>query len=122
WMRTLDELRGSFASLRRALKRSSAGTFMSSAIDFSAARRAAYCATSLSRFLLRLIWLSLAISALSVEGKLEAGEKRFRLLVRLRGGVDDDVHAPGRLGLVVVDLDEDDVLLEAHGEVAAPVE
>ena len=36
--------------------------------------------------------------------------------------LNDDVHAPHRFGLVVVDLDEDDVLLQAHGVVAAAVE
>src|SRR5690349_7434265 len=102
-MRVLDELRGSSASLRRALERSSAGSLMSSAFSFSAARRTAYCATSFSRFLLRLIWLSLAMSALSSERKLEAREKRLGFLVGPRSRVDDDVHAPHGLGLVVVD-------------------
>src|SRR5215472_17719927 len=105
-IRTFDELRGSFASLRRALKRSSAGALISSAFAFSAARLAAYFATIRSRFAFRLIWLSFAMSsALSVEWKLEAGEQRTRFLVRLRRGVDDDVHAPDVLGLVVINLD-----------------
>src|SRR6185437_17041652 len=106
-MRTLDELRGSLASLRRAAKRSSAGTFMSSAIFLSSARLAAYCATSFSRFLFRLIWLIFAMAAsIAREGELEAFEQRLGFLVGLRGGVEDDVHAPHRLGLVVVDLEE----------------
>src|SRR5215471_4487678 len=122
-MRTFDELRGSLASLRRALKRSSAGRLMSSAFAFSAARLAAYFATIRSRLAFRFIWLSFAMSsALSMERKLEAGEKRARLVVRLRGGVDDNVHAPNVLGLVVVDLDEDDVLLEAEREIPSAVE
>src|SRR6201986_4187986 len=122
-MRTLEELRGSLASLRRAAKRSSAGTFISSAIFFSSARLAAYCATSFSRFLFRLIWLVFAMAASVIrEGKLEAFEKRLGLLVGLRRGVENDVHAPNRLRLVVVDFLEHDVLLETQGIVAAPVE
>src|ERR1700761_1104126 len=112
-MRTFEELRGSLASLRRAAKRSSAGTFMSSAILFNSARLAAYCATSFSRFLLRLIWLCFAMAASIGKGKLEAFEKRFGFRVGPRRGVEDDVHAPDRFGLVVVDLEEDDVFLEA---------
>src|SRR6201996_7128142 len=101
-MRTLDELRGSLASLRRAAKSSSAGTFMSSALAFSAARLAAYCATSFSRFLFRLIWLVFAMAASVIrEGELEAFEKRLGFLVGLRRGVENDVHAPHRLRLVI---------------------
>src|SRR5262249_35934285 len=44
-----------------------------------------------------------------------------RLLVGLRAGADRDVHAPDIGGLVVIDLGEDDVLLDADGVVAAPV-
>src|SRR6516164_3952807 len=121
-MRTFDELRGSFASLSRALKRSSAGTLMSSALAFSAARLAAYCATNFSRFALRLIWESFAILASVHKGELEALKKRLRLFVGLRRRVDDDVHAPHGFGLVVVDLDEHDVLFQAHREIAASVE
>src|ERR1051326_7870226 len=91
-MRTLEELRGSLASLRRAAKRSSAGSFMSSACAFSAARLAAYCATIFSRFLLRLIWLCFAMAASVCEGELEAFEKRLgflglRLQRRALGGI-----------------------------------
>src|ERR1700749_1285022 len=119
-MRTFDELRGSFASLRRAAKRSSGATFMSSAVAFSAARLAAYCATSFSRFLFRLIWLGFAIflALLIHEREREALEKPARFCIGLRRRVEDDVHAPHRLRLVVVDFDEHDVLLQAHGIVA----
>src|SRR5665213_323643 len=121
--RTLDELRGSLASLRRAAKRSSAGTFMSSAIFFSSARLVAYCATSFSRFLFRLIWLVFAMAAsITREGELEAFEQRLGFLVGLRGCVEHDVHAPHRLRLVVVDFQEHDMFLHAHGIVAATVE
>src|ERR1700761_4550901 len=123
-MRTLEELRGSLASLRRASKRSSAGTFMSSALAFSAARLAAYWATSFSRFLLRLIWEVFAMGSAPLvrEGELEAFEQGTGLLVGLRGSVEHDVHAPHGFGLVVVDFQEHHVLLHAHGIVAAAVE
>src|ERR1700761_3116010 len=121
-MRTLEELRGSLASLRRASKRSSAGTFMSSALAFSAARLAAYWATSFSRFLLRLIWLVFAISSSIHKRELETLQKLAGFLIGLRSRVDDDVHAPHSLGLVVVDLDKHDVLFQAHGVVALAVE
>src|SRR6185503_4284815 len=117
------ELRGSLASLRRAAKRSSAGTFMSSAVFFSSARLAAYCATSFSRFLFRLIWLVFAMAAsVRREGKLEAFEKRLGLFVGLRRSVEDNIHAPNRLGLVVVDFQEHDVFLHAHGVIAPAIE
>src|ERR1700753_462991 len=123
-MRTLEELRGSLASLRRASKRSSAGTFMSSALALRAARLAAYWATSFSRFLLRLIWEVFAIVSASIrrKGELEALEKRAGFLVGLRGCVEHDVHAPHGFSLVVVDFQEHDMLLHAHGIVAAAVE
>src|SRR3569833_3519852 len=123
-MRTLEELRGSLASLRRASKRSSAGTFKSSALSLRAARRAAYWATSFSRFLLRLIWDVFAIVSASIrrKGELEAFEKRAGFLVGLRRSVEHDIHAPHRFGLVVIDFQEHDVLLHAHGIVASAVE
>src|SRR5580692_10764324 len=122
-MRTLEELRGSLASFRRAAKRSSAGTFMSSAIFFSSARLVAYCATSFSRFLFRLIWLVFAMAAsIAREGELEAFEQRLGFLVGLRGCVEHDVHAPHRLRLVVVDFQEHDMFFHAHGIVAAAIE
>src|SRR5580698_1290197 len=123
-MRVFDELRGSLASFRCAAKRSSGATDMSSVLALSAARLAAYCATIFSRFLFRLIWLVFAISlALLIhERELEALEKRTRFFVGLRRCVEDDVHTPHRLGLVVVDFDEDDVFFKAHRVVAAAVE
>src|SRR5580692_5153183 len=96
---------------------------MSSVFAFSAARRVAYCATIFSRFLFRLIWLFFAISIASIrERKLEALEKRLSFRISLRSGVDDDVHAPDGLRLVVVDFDENHVLLQAHREISAAVE
>src|SRR5262249_36910353 len=95
---------------------------MSSAFDFSAARLVAYCATIFSRLALRLTWLFFAIASSVHERELEALEKRLGFVIGPRSRVDDDIHAPRRLSLVVVDLDENDVLLEAHGVVAAAVE
>src|SRR5438477_12464125 len=120
------ELRGSFASFSRAAKRSSGATDMSSALDFRAARLAAYCATIFSRFLFRFIWLSLAMFFFSApfgsidERHLKTGEQGFCLFVGLGGRLNDDVHAPDGFGLVVVDLYKDDVLFETHRPVAAP--
>src|SRR5690606_176906 len=125
-MRFGAELRGSSASFRRASKRSSSGRLSSLAIAFSSARLAAYCLTSLLTISLRLTALFLAIACplppLRVERELEFLEERARFLVGLRGGGDDDVHAPDLIDLVVVDLREHDVFLLAHGVVAAPVE
>src|SRR5258706_2092908 len=127
WMRVGEELRGSFASFKRAAKRSSGGTDISSALAFSAARLPAYCAAIFSRFLFRLIWLSLAIglfapSALVHERHAETFEKRLGFRVGPRRGLKDDVHPPNRFGLVVIDLDKDDVLLETHRVIASSVE
>ena len=49
-------------------------------------------------------------------------EERARFLVGPGGGADDDVHAPDLVDLVVVDLREHQMLLEAQGVVAATVE
>src|SRR6185503_5278173 len=122
-MRVLDELRGSFASASCASKRSSGATFMSWIFAFSSARLTANFATSFSRLALRLIWLFFAISYSSIHKReLEAFEKRTRLFVGPRRRVDDDVHAPNRFRLVVVDFDENDVFLQAERVVAASVE
>ena len=53
---------------------------------------------------------------------MEGLEKRLALLVSLGGGHDGDVHAAGVVDLVEVDLREDELLGDAHGEVAAAVE
>src|SRR5262245_50485140 len=78
------------------------------------------------RFWLRLIWLSLAISLPAPwsihERHLETCEKRFRFSVGPGRCLKDDVHTPDGFRLVVVDLDKDDVLFEAHGVVAAAIE
>src|SRR5262245_44729643 len=79
------------------------------------------------RLSFRLIWLFFAISLLVLlksahERHLETGEKGLGLLIGPRRRLKDDVHAPYGLRLVVVDLDEDDVLLQAHRVVAPPIE
>ena len=56
------------------------------------------------------------------EREVEVTQERTGLFVGLRRGGDDDVHAPDRLGLVVVDLGEHQVLLDPERVVAAPVE
>src|SRR6185295_14664426 len=126
-MRVADELRGSSASLRRASKRSSRGSASLLAVAFSASRLAAYCLTSFLTRSLRLTALFLAMCfsfpLLRLrERELEFPKKLASFVVGLRSGGDDDVHAPDLVDLVVVDLREHDVFLEAHREVAAAVE
>src|SRR3546814_16246665 len=52
----------------------------------------------------------------------ESVQESLGFLVRLRSRADDDVHATDLVDLVVVDLREDQLLLEAEGIVAATVE
>src|SRR4029077_1534586 len=61
-MRVGEELRGSFASLSRAPKRSSGDSLLSTAIAFSSARLEAYCFAIRVRRLFFSIELFLAIS------------------------------------------------------------
>src|SRR5215471_7492225 len=131
-MRVADELRGSSASLSAAAKRSSIGLFLSRAMAFSLARRSAYCLVMRRRLLffsielvlaIKLSWLSASEGCPSLpEREVECGQQRARLVVGLRAGADRDVHAPDVGCLVVIDLREDDVLLDADRVVAASVE
>src|SRR5215469_9994272 len=125
-MRVGDPLRGNCASLSRAAKRSSIGKSLLFAISLSSERLAASRAESRLRLLFRSIMPVLAISllrlALLPEGEVELFQKRTRLVVRLGGRAHDDVHPPDLLDLVVVDFGEDDVLLDAHRIIAAPIE
>src|SRR6266480_956702 len=57
-----------------------------------------------------------------LEWKVKGGEQRARLVVRLRGGGDADVEPPQNVDLVVLDLREDDLFLDAQAVVAAAVE
>src|SRR5262245_1283526 len=56
------------------------------------------------------------------EREAEGGEERLRLVVGSRGGSDSDVHAADRVDLVVLDLGENDLFLDAHVVVAAAIE
>src|SRR5690606_40101075 len=90
---------------------------------FSAARLAAYFFASFSRLASRLTMEVFAICLfLSVaEREAEGLEQGLGFLVGAGGGGDRDVHAAQRVHLVEVDLREDDLLLDAHVVVAAPV-
>src|SRR5204862_5004107 len=79
--------------------------------------------TVLRRFWSRSLSASLAIRMSSVlEREAECREQRARFVVGLCRGVDGDVHAADRIDLVVLDLGEDDLLLDAERIVAAAVE
>src|SRR5689334_3432538 len=134
-MREGAPLRGSAASLREAANRSSIGFVLSIAIVFSRERLPANFFAILRRrlfFSTELVFairLSLPLPRLrSVrpaslpERKIERGQQRARFLVGARRGADRDVHAPDLGRLVVVDLWEDDVFLDADRVVAAAVE
>src|SRR5262245_40605584 len=64
----------------------------------------------------------LTLGGLPAKRKVEGFEQRPRLIVVPRRGADDHIEAPDPLDLVVVDLRKDDVLLDAHRIIAAPVE
>src|SRR3982750_777853 len=140
-------LRGISASFSRAIRRSVSSLDSSSAIAFSRAYLPAYFLTSFLRRSFLLIELSFAMDLSSLlscslsrlreranrlrglfgllllrEREVEEPEQFARLLVRLRGGGDDDVHAAHLLDAVIVDLGEHDLLLETHREIAAAVE
>src|SRR5215469_18219457 len=122
-MRTAEELRGNSASLSRAAKRSSGVSDMLFAIALSFARLAANCFTIRSRLRLRHMELVFAISLSSVDERhLEAAQERLGFLVGLRRGDDDDVHAARCVDLVVINLGEHELLLEAERIIAAAVE
>src|SRR5712671_4382053 len=131
-MRVADELRGSSASLSAAANRSSIGLFLSRAIALSRARRPEYFLVSLRRlpffsielfFAINISWLSASEGSPSLpEREVECSQQRARLVVGFRAGADRDVHAPDIGRLVVVDLGENDVLLDAQRVVAAAIE
>src|ERR1700751_5034013 len=134
-MRVAEALRGNVASLRDAAKRSSIGLVLSIAIALRRERRPENFLVILRRrlfFSIELFFairLSLPFPRLSwpnahslPERKIERGQQRARFLVGARRGADRDVHAPDFGCLVVVDLREDDVFLDAERVVAAPVE
>src|ERR1700730_5984606 len=132
-MRVAEPLRGSAASLMVASKRSSSPLVLSLAIALSRDRLPAYFLVSLRRRLFFSIELVLAILVSWVsafeglksslpEREVEGRQQGARLVVGARRGAYGDVHAPDLRRLVVVDLGENDVLLEAERIVAATVE
>src|SRR5262245_1182928 len=135
-MRVGDELRGISASFSEAAKRSSIGLVLSIAIALSRERRPENFLASLRRrlffsielfFAIKVSWVSafeawFEILASLPEREVECGQQRARLVVGLGGRANRDVHAPDIRRLVVVDLRENDVLLDADGVVAAAVE
>src|SRR6476660_1158413 len=121
--RTGEASRGSLCSLARASSRASSEARESWMISISAARFGLNFSTVLRRFLSRSTSASLAMLVPSVlEREAERRQQRPRLVVGFRRGGDGDVHAPQGVDLVVVDLGEDDLLLEAEVVVAPAVE
>src|SRR5579871_4974933 len=131
-MRTAEPLRGSSASLRRASKRSSIGLDSSLATSSRRCRRAANFFTSRRFRSLFSTALFFAINGLQFsasellrslpEREVERTQQGARFRVGPGRRADDDVEAQHGLGLVVVDLGENDVFLDAQGIVAATVE
>src|SRR5579883_3555458 len=131
-MRPGAALRGIWLSLRRASKRSSIDSVSLLATASRRLRRPAYCFASFARRLFFSIELFFAISlppfssaseldfSSLPEREIEGAQQSPRLLVGLGRGANDDVHAQHRFRLVVIDLGEDDVLLDAERVIAAP--
>src|SRR6266496_106882 len=65
---------------------------------------------------------SFAMVSSVLERETKRGEQRLRLGVGLGARRDRDVHPAQHVDLVVLDLGKDDLFLDAHVEVAAPVE
>src|ERR1044072_930319 len=92
--------------------------------SFSRARFAAYFFTILARRFSRSTMFVLAIpcGSLLAERETEGFEQGFAVLVVLRRRGDRDVHAPELVDLVVLDLGEDDLFLDAEAVVATAIE
>src|SRR5438477_4738509 len=67
-------------------------------------------------------WPLLLLPSVLGEGHAEPAQERQPVLVRLRRGRDRDVEAANLLNVVVVDLGEDDLLVDAERVAAATVE
>src|SRR5689334_6108322 len=100
-------------------------------ISFSCARFAAYFFTIPARRFSRSTMLVLAIRSgipavlsgnLFPEREVERFEQRTSLLVVARRRRDGDVHTPDRVDLVVLDLGENDLFLDAQAVVATAIE
>src|SRR5712691_4058351 len=120
--RTGDAFLGSCWSFSRASWRSSSERLESLMTARIAARLAANFATVLRRFASRLIRASLAMESSSLERETEGREQRARFVVGLSRRGDADVEPPQGVDLVVLDLREDDLFLDAEVVVAAAVE
>src|SRR3954464_2591080 len=121
--RTGEASRGIFCSWSRATSLASSVARLLCSTSKRAARFALNFSTVFLRFWLRSVSASLAMPDSSVlERETERGEQCARLVVVFRRGGDCDVHAPQRVDLVVFDLGEDDLFLEAQVVVAAAVE
>src|SRR5690348_6531956 len=59
---------------------------------------------------------------LSRKRNVESLQQRLGFVVRLGRRYEDDVHPADVRHLVVLDLREDDLLFDAHGEVASAIE
>ncbi|VTZ59713.1 conserved hypothetical protein [Sinorhizobium medicae] len=130
-MRVLDPSRGSSASLRVALNRSSIGKDWFMMVAFRAARLAEWLATSLRRrlffstalvFAITVILLYACRYGLLTEREVELFKQSARFVVVSCRRANDDVHAPHLINLVVVDLREHNVFLDAHGKIATTIE
>src|SRR5438034_3165169 len=88
---------------------------------FRAARFAANFSTRSARFCSRLISASFAMISVS-ERKFKGGEEGFRFVVGLGGCRDADIHTTQRVNLVVLDLRENDLFLDADVVVATAIE
>ena len=104
----------------RAPPRASSEARESWMISSSAVRLALNFSTVLRRFWSRSLSASLAMRSSVLERKAERRQQRPRLVVGSRRRGDGDVHSPQRVDLVVIDLGEDDLLLEAEVVVARP--
>src|SRR5690606_5193170 len=94
-------------------------------IFFSASRLAACFCTSLrrlrSRLTIEVLAMILVLGSVA-EREVEGLEQRLGFLVGLGRGGDGDIHATDGVDGVEVDLGEDDLLLDAHVEVAPAIE
>src|SRR3954462_862888 len=89
-------------------------------IAFRAARFAANFSTRSARFCSRLISASFAMISVS-EREFKGGEQSFRFVVGLSGRRDADIHTAQRVDLVVLDLRENDLFLDADVVVATTI-
>src|SRR5512141_1680274 len=119
--RTGLALRGSSCNALYAAMRSSSLVATLAITALSSARLAAYFFTMRARFSSRLIKDNLAMPTSILERETEGGKQGSRFIISLGGGGDSDIHATQRIDLVVLDLGENDLFLDAHVVVAAAI-